>query len=37
MPVTVGVFVTPGNAAGRYNRSFESGFRLEKCAPRTYR
>ncbi len=23
MPVTVGVFVTPGNAAGRSNRSFE--------------
>ena len=23
MPVTVGVFVTPGNAAGRGNRSFE--------------
>ena len=23
MPVTVGVFVTPGNASGRGNRSFE--------------
>ena len=23
MPVTVGVFVTPGDAAGRDNRSFE--------------